>query len=434
MASSIKDVELVTVGTHAAMSGVVTINASDLQSMLAAQADGQIDHAPIKLGHVSSLNDGIGDGAPAFGWVKPTRIGPRASDGKLTLFGDLLGMPDLLAAVAPTAYRRRSGEIDWKVTGSNGKTYPAVLSAIALLGVTPPAVKGMADMVVMLGKPTSADTITIIDGLDDQPVQVAMLAAAHNAGASVAEVDAMATAAGASDTAHVPPPVEDGVNDEHVEQTPRHEENTMAVTDEQLRKLLKLEEGKDVDAEVKRLLAEHEAAAPPAATVPPVAAPGVLVTPPAAAPATPAAPVVNADGTTTPAPAAEAAPAAAPELATATLSADQHKALLADAAWAGQERRRQALDQAVAEGRISPAERGKLTSELAAGEAQVTTSFAAALERDEAGTKALLSGLTPRFATTALGHEQAPAADNAADKAYDTFESEVFGLDRTPTA
>lgn len=414
MPKTFRDVELVSVGEHGASTGRVTITPEHLESMLAAQSDAQVDHRPIKLGHVSSLNAGIGDGSPAYGWVTPKRIGPRASDGKLALFGDLEHMPDLLADAAPVAYRRRSGEIDWNTKGSNGKTYPAVLSAIALLGETPPACKGMADMgaPVMLGAAESSSTILIVEGLADQPVQVAMLAAAVNAGATVAEVDAMATAAGARDTVHVPPPVEDSVNDETTSHPanagPATEGNTMTVTDEQLRKLLKIEEGKSVDDEVARLLAEHETPATNADGTP-------VVTP-----ATPAVPAATA----TPAAPAATEPAPVPELATATLSADSLRQLQADAAWAGNERRRRVLDEAVQAGRLSPAERGKLTTELSAGET-APTGFAAALERDEEGTKTLLSGLTPRFPTTELGGDEANTAA-AGDEAWAEFNKSVF--------
>lgn len=415
MPKTFRDVELVSVGEHGASTGRVTITQEHLESMLAAQSDAQVDHRPIKLGHVSSLNAGIGDGNPAYGWVTPKRIGPRASDGKLALFGDLEHMPDLLADAAPVAYRRRSGEIDWNTKGTNGKVYPAVLSAISLLGETPPACKGMADMgaPVSLGAAESSSTILIVEGLADQPVQVAMLAAAVNAGATVAEVDAMATAAGARDTVHVPPPVEDTVNDgstSHPAPTgPATEGNTMTVTDEQLRKLLKIEEGKSVDDEVTRLLAEHETATTPATN-----ADGT----PVVTPATPAVPAA----TTTPAatPAAETAP----ELATATLSADTLAALQRDAAWAGNERRRRVLDEAVTTGRLSPAERGKLTTELSAGET-APTGFAAALERDEEGTKTLLSGMTARFPVTQLGEDQAENAA-AGDAAWDDFTKSTF--------
>lgn len=402
MASTIKDVELVTVGTWAAMTGVTTVTPDDLNDMLAAQVDGLVDHAPIKLGHVSSLNDDLGDGAPAYGWVQPTRIGPRKSDGKLTLFGDLLGMPSKLAEVAPTAYRRRSVEIAWNVKTSGGKAYRAVIAGVALLGASPPAVKGLADVLALYTEAPQVertDRIELVDGLEDQPVQVAMLTAARNAGASITALDAIAAAAGARDTADVPPPIDDGVDDETTSPTQDTERPNMTVTDEELRQALKLEADADVDAELAKIVAERKPADAPTDAEAKAAADKAAADQAAAAAAT-----------------TEPVTEQAPQLA--TLSADTLAGLQREAEWARDTRRNQLLDTAVREGKISPAER---------------PTFLAQMIRDEEGTTSLLSGLSPRFATTELGADHAPTAETA-EKAYDAFESEVFGLDRSPAS
>lgn len=408
--ATIRDVELVSVGTWAASTGVTTVTRADLEAMLSAHADGLVDHAPIKLGHVSPLNDDLGDGAPAYGWVIPTGIRPNAQ-GLDTLVGDLVGMPAKLAEVAPTAYRRRSVEIAWGVKTPAGKTYAAALIGVALLGASPPAVKGLADLVKLYSSEPEVERTTaleLVDGLEGNPVAVAMLAAARQAGAPVEQLDAMADAAGARDTADVPPATPDPDNDDPQTSTAGPAGttdtggHTMTVTDEQLRQALGLAADADVDAEVNRLISERSTD-PATATTDPAAT--ATTTDPAAT-------------TTDPAPAATS-PAADPATSTAQepelvqLSAGTYAELTALAEERRTQRREEALDTAVRTGRIAPAER---------------TAFAAQLERDEEGTIALLSNLAPRFAVTELGDDRAQETQlsESATAALDAFEAETF--------
>lgn len=427
--STIKGVELVSVGTWAASTGVTQITRDDLEAMLAAHADGFVDKGPVKLGHASPLNDALGDGSPAYGWVVPTGIRKNAQ-GKDTLVGDLVGMPSQLAAIAPTAYRRRSVEIAWDVKTPAGKTYRAVLTGVALLGADAPAVKGLADVLALYTAAPAdagrADVLEVVDGLEDNHVAVAMLSAARNAGAGTAQLDAIAAAAGARDTADVPPPVEDPDNHgpQTSTQTSTQEGRTMTVTDEQIRKALNLAADADVDAEVNRIIAERETTTtdtgaatggqPTAAAPAAPAQPAAPAAPGAQAPAaTPAAPVA--------APATPAGQPAAGELVgagagagdgqTVTLSAGTWQAAQETLKWAEERRRQEVLDAAVRSGRIAPAE---------------VSHFAAQLARDEQGTTTLLSQLTPRFPTTEVGDPAAPNASTG-DEAYDAFERQVFG-------
>lgn len=401
---TITGVELVSVGTWAASTGVTTVTRADLEAMLSAQAEGLVDHAPVKLGHVSPLNDQLGDGAPAYGWVTPTHIAPNAA-GRDTLFGNLVGMPAALAEVAPTAYRRRSVEIAWGVK-AGAKTYAAVLTAVALLGATPPAVKGLADLVALYSEQPDAveatSALTVVDGLEDNPVAVAMLAAAASAGATTAALDAIAAAAGARDTADVPPPTVDPDNATPVPSSttdPDARGGPHMLTDDELRAKLGLEADADVNQALAGILAERNTGTEP---VTPEGTPPV-----ATAPAT--------DGTATGEPAT--APAAAePELA--TLSAGTLAELQRDAAYARDLRRNTVLDGAVRAGKITPAER---------------TAFAAQLAKDEEGTTTLLAAMAPRFATTELGDDSAPEAQLSAEDeaAWDAFDATTFGIKRT---
>lgn len=132
---TIPNVELLAAGQWQSGQGPVSIDASWLDDVVAAANDPTVDRAPLKLGHYDRINDGM----PAFGWVRNVRrVGNK-------VLGDLTEVPEKLAAIARVAYKRRSAELRRNVVGTNG-TYKVALSGVALLGATPPAVKGLADL------------------------------------------------------------------------------------------------------------------------------------------------------------------------------------------------------------------------------------------------------------------------------------------------
>jgi hypothetical protein len=134
-------VKIVRTGTWAASTGVTTITEEDLEDMVKASVDPNVDQAPLKIGHVDPNYDGY----PALGWVENLRV----DDG--VLIGDLVDVPAALAEVIPKAFRRRSAEIGWAVRTPEGEHYRATLMGLALLGKTPPAVKGLGDVLELYG-------------------------------------------------------------------------------------------------------------------------------------------------------------------------------------------------------------------------------------------------------------------------------------------
>ena len=136
--ATVKGVELVKAGTWQGLTGPVTLTREDLADALAASQDPEVDHAALKLGHI----DPRFDGQPAAGWVERLRL----SDDGQTLLGDLVDMPTKLAAIMPSAFRRRSAELRRNVVTPSGRRYRVALSGLALLGVQAPAVKGLADV------------------------------------------------------------------------------------------------------------------------------------------------------------------------------------------------------------------------------------------------------------------------------------------------
>lgn len=148
-------VELAATGTWRASQGDGQIDREDLASMVAAFGQPGADNVPLKIGHVDSrFQDSNGrppvtaDGEPAFGWIARLRL---SLDGQ-KLIGDLVGVPSKLASMMPSAFRHRSVEM-LKGARIGGKVHRAVLSAVALLGVAPPAVKDLADISALFGAP-----------------------------------------------------------------------------------------------------------------------------------------------------------------------------------------------------------------------------------------------------------------------------------------
>lgn len=385
--ASIRDVELVSTGEWSASTGTTRITLADLEAMLAAAQDPEVDAAPIKLGHV----DPRFDGEPAAGWVVPTRIEARGQ--RHTLIGDLVGMPTRLAEVAPTAYRRRSVELLWRVRTPAGRAYAAVLTGVALLGVAAPAVKGLADVMTLFKgqHPVAGDPAVVLftGGIDDEPQMVPF-----------------------ADTANVPQANVEAPNDEPRTQP---EPGGQMLTEARVRELLNLEGDADVEAALRQLAAQTETEVAPGQQPPAPLEPGQDM------------PLVEAEPnpTTTPAEQPAAAPAddegavqagRAPELV--QLSAANLAQLQADAA-AGRaaaeqlaaQRREETVTRAMREGRIAPSERATWLS---------------ALEENEQSTVTLLSGLAQRFSTAEAGFDAAPEAGPQDDEAWGSFSTSLY--------
>lgn len=112
---------------------------ADLDRMVTAF--GQVGfEPPIKLGHDESQPLAKSDGMPAIGWVTNLR-----RSGNL-LYCDLKDLPrKVYDAIRRKNYKRVSAEVYWDYT-CNGKKWPRVLKALALLGADVPAVTNLASL------------------------------------------------------------------------------------------------------------------------------------------------------------------------------------------------------------------------------------------------------------------------------------------------
>ena len=144
--TTIKDVLLLRTGTwNASVGGNLPVTAGDLQEMADAAADADLDKPIIKIGHTDGRFPAVDeDGEPAYGQIDNLRL---TEDGQ-GLVGDLVNVPEELAEKMPSAYPHRSVEIRSNVAlktaaGEIAKKFKRVITAVALLGSTPPAVKGL---------------------------------------------------------------------------------------------------------------------------------------------------------------------------------------------------------------------------------------------------------------------------------------------------
>lgn len=136
---SFPDVDLLKVGTWNAETGLAPISREDLAS--AVDAAPQLPDPVIKIGH----DDPRFSGSPALGRVTNLRL----ADGGDTLVGDLVDIPAWLGNSAADAFPQRSIEAvtDYE---SNGLKFPFVLTGVALLGASWPAVTDLDSLKELL--------------------------------------------------------------------------------------------------------------------------------------------------------------------------------------------------------------------------------------------------------------------------------------------
>lgn len=156
---TIEAVELVKTGTWQASTGEISITEDTLLELINAWESERLPRAVIKIGHTDPRMDNPDwDGDPAYGQVDNLRL----NDAGDTLLGDLVNVPADLAEKMASAYPQRSVEINWDVElldegGETVAEFPAVLTGLALLGRSAPAVKGLKDVHTEFSAPGTAN-------------------------------------------------------------------------------------------------------------------------------------------------------------------------------------------------------------------------------------------------------------------------------------
>ncbi|MEU7978238.1 phage protease [Micromonospora sp. NPDC049081] len=167
-------VELIRTGTWNISTGKWTANRLDLNAAVAAMSCPAIQRPIVKIGHTDKRFT-PGDGEPAIGWYENL----RTTDGGHTLVGDQVA-PQWISNVQAAAWPNRSVEGTYNYRCGLGHTHPFVLTAVALLGVTPPGVS----------------TLASLNSLDDVRALYGMAASARQPGVGEVRIAASVSAAG----------------------------------------------------------------------------------------------------------------------------------------------------------------------------------------------------------------------------------------------
>lgn len=144
---TIRDVDLLKVGTFNISTGAFHVTPEMLQSVVDAHNAGALHRKPvIKIGHDDPRF--FGDGSPALGYVDNMRV----IDNGQTLIGDYVNVPLAVAKVLNHAWPDRSGEWQQNYRDRNGNRWPCVLHAVALLGSVGPGIttlKSLQDVLAL---------------------------------------------------------------------------------------------------------------------------------------------------------------------------------------------------------------------------------------------------------------------------------------------
>lgn len=152
---TIPNVELLSAGTWNASTGWVTYTPDQLKAAVAALDDPAV-HAPrLRIGHTLPTvspdeSSGGFEEQPCFGRFENLRLNASGN----TIIADAVGVPAWLAEILPAAFPSRSVETYGNAKTSSGLTHDLVITSVALLGVSMPAVETLEDLRLAFGAET----------------------------------------------------------------------------------------------------------------------------------------------------------------------------------------------------------------------------------------------------------------------------------------
>lgn len=161
-------IELATIGQWDLASGRTTFTRDDLAAAIGAVECPAVRRPALKLGHSEPTPKGQKrwDGEPAIGWIENMEL---AQSGTM-IIGDYSGVPAWLGEIMSSAYPDRSIEACRNFTCQIGHVHDFVITAVALLGVTPPGI-GVLDSISAVkalygveagAEPVAGEVITVI--------------------------------------------------------------------------------------------------------------------------------------------------------------------------------------------------------------------------------------------------------------------------------
>jgi hypothetical protein len=135
---TVPGIELMRTGKWNLSSGEWECTSKEIAAAIDAHEKGLLRKPVIRLGH----NDPRFSGDPAVGWLDNLRA---SADGN-ALIGDMVGVPEWLAEILPSAYPSRSIEGLYDYTAPDGSEHEFVLTGLALLGATRPGVESLQSL------------------------------------------------------------------------------------------------------------------------------------------------------------------------------------------------------------------------------------------------------------------------------------------------
>lgn len=135
---TVPGIELMRTGKWNLSTGDWECTDKEIAAAIDAHQKGLLRKPVIRLGH----NDPRFSGDPAVGWLDNLRA---SADGQ-ALIGDMVGVPEWLAEILPSAYPSRSIEGLYDYTAPDGSEHDFVLTGLALLGATRPGVESLQSL------------------------------------------------------------------------------------------------------------------------------------------------------------------------------------------------------------------------------------------------------------------------------------------------
>jgi hypothetical protein len=154
--TTLRNVELAHVGTFMPNSTTGepwVVRPEDIAAAVEASKNPSFRKPVCKLGHKDPrFTKGdhaifMRDGNPGVGVI----VNQRASDDGQRLIADIEGMPTWLAEIVPYAYPSRSVDAMLHASDGKGNSYSLVITHLALLGETVPAIESLADVAALYG-------------------------------------------------------------------------------------------------------------------------------------------------------------------------------------------------------------------------------------------------------------------------------------------